>query len=137
MYPVRTPVPATHTPVMPPMRLPATIRQKAIYGEAFPLPELAFMRDGAARRGLRMTILLDQVLDGAEFEEVVLIRPSFRPHRAVTVWRTATCIVAQAAGGQPKAFGGIRAAMDHVFASLPCSARARRRFSWRYLFSWS
>jgi hypothetical protein len=119
------------------MHIPAAVRPKTIYGEAFPLPELAFMRNGAARNGLRMTILLDQVLDGAEFEEVVLIRPSFRPHRAVTVWRTANCIIAQAAGGQPKAFGGIRAAMDHVFASLPCSARARRRFSWRYLFSWS
>jgi hypothetical protein len=118
------------------MQIPAAVRPKTIYGEAFPLPELAYMRNGATRHGLRMTILLDQVLDGAEFEEVVLIRPSFRPHRAVTVWRTANCIVAQAAGGQPKAFGGIRAAMDHVFASLPCAAPARRRFSWRSLFSW-
>jgi hypothetical protein len=117
------------------MQVPAVIRAKAIYGESFPLPELTFMRDGAGRRGLRMTILLDQVLDGAEFEEVVLIRPTFRPHRAVTVWRTANCIVAQAAGGQPKAFGGIRAAMDHVFASLPRATPATRRFSWRRLFT--
>ena len=119
------------------MQLPADIRQKAIYGEAFPLPELVFMRDGAGRRGLRMTILLDEVLDGAEFEEGVLIRPTFRPHRAVTVWRTANCIVAQAAGGQPKAFGGIRAAMDHAFASLPCAAPSTGRFSWRRLFPWA
>ena len=119
------------------MHQPAAVRPKTIYGEAFPLPELAFMCAGTARRGLRMTILLDQVLDGAEFEEVVLIRPSFRPHRAVTVWRTTNCIVAQAAGGQPKAFGGIRAAMDHVFASLPCGTNVRRRFSWRDLFSWA
>jgi hypothetical protein len=117
------------------MQIPTDIRQKAIYGEAFPLQELTFMRDGAGRRGLRMTILLDQVLDGAEFEEVVLIRPTLRPHRAVTVWRTANCIVAQAAGGQPRAFGGIRAAMDHVFASLPCAARSTWRFSWRRLFA--
>ena len=117
------------------MQRPAEIRQQVIYGEAFALPELVYMRDGAGRRGLRMTILLDQVLDGAEFEEVVLIRPTFRPHRAVTVWRTVTCIVAQAAGGQPKAFGGIRAAMDHVFASLPCAAPSMRRFSWRKLFA--
>jgi len=99
------------------------------------------MRDGAARCGLRMTILLDQVMDGAEFEEVVLIRPSQRPHRAVTVWRTATCIVAQAAGRQPMAFGGIRAAMNHVFASLPCATPVRRGFTWRNFvsdfFSWA
>jgi hypothetical protein len=113
----------------------AAARPKTLYGQAFPLHELLFMRDGAGRRGLHMNILLDQVLDGAEFEELVMIRPTGRPYRAATLWRTAHCIVAQAAGAEPKAFGGIRAAMDHVLASLPGAARARRRFSWRDLFS--
>jgi hypothetical protein len=126
-----------HTSGEAPMQIPADIRRATIYGESFPLHELAFMRDGAGRHGLRMTILLDQVLDGAEFEEVVLIRPTFRPHRAVTVWRTANCIIAQAAGGQPKAFGGIRAAMDHVFTSLPRAAPSPGRSSWRRLFAWA
>jgi hypothetical protein len=111
---------------------------KAPYGQAFPLHELVFMCDGARQRGLRMTILLDQVLDGAEFEELVMIRSAGRagrPGHDVSLWRTAHCVIAQAAGRQPKAFGGICAAMDHALSNLPGAAPARRRFSWRDLFS--
>ncbi|MEJ0048767.1 MAG: hypothetical protein WDN04_23670 [Rhodospirillales bacterium] len=111
----------------------AAARPRVLCGQAFPLHELEFIRDSAARCGLCMNVLLDQVLDGAEFEELVVIRPIGRPHRAATLWRTAHSIVAQTAGGPPKAFATIRAATDHALANLPGSAPPRRRFSWRDL----
>ncbi len=110
------------------MPISAASRPRAPYGLAFPLAELVFVRDWAEQRGLTMSVLLDQVLDGAEFEELVLIRGRGPNRRALTIWRSAASIVAQAAGASPRAFTGVEPALAHFLALLEASA-PRRRFA--------
>jgi hypothetical protein len=106
----------------------AASRHRAPYGLAFPLAELVFVRDWAEQRSLTMSVLLDQVFDGAEFEELILIRGGGRNRRALTVWRTDASIVAQAAGACPRAFTGVAPALAHYLALLEAAA-PRRRFA--------
>jgi hypothetical protein len=105
----------------------AAARHRTPYGLAFPLAELVFIRDWAEQRGLVMTVLLDQVLDGAEFEELLLIRGRTPGRRALTIWRTAASVVAQAAGAQPRAFTCVPPVLAHFVALLE-AAEPRRRF---------
>jgi hypothetical protein len=100
------------------MDLPAVARHRMPYGQAFPLPELVYIRDWAAQRGLVLTVLLDQVLDGAEFEELLLIRGHGPSRRALTIWRTAGSVIAQAAGAQPRAFTCVEPALAHYLGLL-------------------
>jgi hypothetical protein len=119
------------------MQAPTTTRHRTPYGLAFPLHELVFVRDWARRAGLRVSIRLDQVLDGAEFEEMVVLTATGRPCRAVSLWRTANGVIAQQAGGQPRVFAGARAALS--FASLSLSGLPAARYDawWRGLVHWA
>jgi hypothetical protein len=114
------------------MPISAAFRHRAPYGLAFPLAELVFVRDWAEKRGLTMSVLLDQVLDGAEFEELILIRGRGPNRRALTIWRSAASIVAQAAGACPRAFTGVEPALAHFLALLEASAPQRGRFGFLY-----
>ncbi|HTZ71709.1 MAG TPA: hypothetical protein VMB71_13720 [Acetobacteraceae bacterium] len=95
------------------------------YGQAFPLEELVFVRDWAIRRGLTMAVLLDQVLDGAEFEELVLLRGGGPRRRALTIWRTAGSVVAQTVGAQPRAFTCMEGALLYYAHMLQPPLRRR------------
>jgi hypothetical protein len=111
-------------------------RTKAPYGLAFPVHELVFIRAWAEKRGLSMHVLLDQVLDGAEFEEMLLIRGLVKSRRALTVWRVSGGgVVAQSEGGQPRVFGGVHAALSHAGAvfSLQGPRAGRANPAWRRL----
>ena len=111
-------------------------RTRAPHGVAFPVHELVFVRAWAEGRGLTLRILLDQVLNGAEFEEMLLVRGMAMPRRAMTFWRLAGgAVVTQAEGGTPRVFGGIHSALSHTGALL--SARpARMPAAWRRLLGW-
>ena len=106
------------------MHSPA-VRRKTPQGLSFGLHELVHVRDWVHRRGLILNILLDQVLDGAEFEELVLVRAPAPSCRAVSLWRTPAGVVAQAAGGQPRIFRGVRAALHHASAQLRAATPPR------------
>ena len=111
-------------------------RAMAPYGLAFPVHELVFIRAWAEKRGLTMRVLLDQVLDGAEFEEMLLIRGLVKSRRALTVWRVSGGeVVAQSEGGQPRAFGGVHAALSHAGAvfSMQGPPSGRHHSAWRRL----
>jgi hypothetical protein len=103
------------------------------HGLSFPVHELIFLHDWAQMRGLTMTILLDQVFDGAEFEEMVMVRSRVPCRAALTLWRVAGGgVAAQAEGGAPRVFGGIHTALSHagaLFAATP----ARVPSVWRRL----
>jgi hypothetical protein len=111
-------------------------RAKAPYGLAFPVHELVFIRAWAETRGLTLCVLLDQVLDGAEFEEMLLIRGLVKSRRALTLWRVSGGgVVAQSEGGQPRAFGGVHAALSHAGAvfAMQGPRGGRANSAWRRL----
>ncbi len=120
------------------MHTPATARHRTPYGLSFHVHELVFVRQWAERQGLTMSIKLDQVIDGAEFEELLLISgpgPG-RARQALTLWRTDHSFIAQAAGGHPKGFAGIKLALAHfagAFGVAPVPARAASR--WKRLLA--
>jgi hypothetical protein len=107
-------------------------RTRTPYGLAFPVHELLFIRAWAEKRGLTMKILLDQVLDGAEFEEMLLVRGLVPSRRALTLWRITGGVVAQAEGGQPRVFGGVHAALSHAGATFVLKP-GRVSSAWRRL----
>ena len=111
-------------------------RIRVPHGVAFPVHELVFVRAWAEGRGLAMRILLDQVLDGAEFEEMLLLH-GLAPHRrGLTLWRLAGGgVVAQLEGAVPLVFGGIHSALTHM-AALSSARPARVPEVWRRLLGW-
>ena len=111
-------------------------RTAAPYGLAFPVHELVFIRAWSEKRGLAMRIMLDQVLDGAEFEEMLLIRGLVKSRQSLTLWRiSGGGVVAQTEGGQPRVFDGVHAALSHASAmfALHAARPARVSFAWRRL----
>ncbi len=113
-------------------------RTKAPLGLAFPVHELVFIRAWSEKRGLSMKVLLDQVLEGAEFEEMLLVRglvPSRQAlsRQSLSLWRIAGgAVVAQADGGQPLVFGGVHAALSHAGAMFTLTP-SRVTSTWRRL----
>ena len=96
----------------------ATVSRTQPYGRAFAVEDLVLARQWALRRACHFSIRLDQVLDGAEFEELLLLKGPGHSRRAATVWRTDNAVIAQEAGGQPHSFSGLAAALAHVGARL-------------------
>lgn len=107
------------------MHMHAVLRHPQPYAVAFSLADLVLVRAWAVQRGLSMTVLLDQVIDGAEFEELLLIRGAGASRRALTIWRTAGAVIAQAAGAQPRGFSGIQPALAHFLGVLEPPPRGR------------
>jgi hypothetical protein len=108
-------------------------RIKTPYGLAFPVHELVFIRAWSEKRGLTMKIQLNRVLDGAEFEEILLIRGLVPSRRALSLWRVASgAVVAQAEGGQPRVFDGVHAALSHASAMFALTP-SRVSSAWRRL----
>jgi hypothetical protein len=118
------------------MHSSAAARLRTPYGLSFPLQELVFVREWAERRGATLAVRLDQVIDGAEFEELLMISVAGRCRQALTLWRTDHSIIAQASGGHPKGFSGVQCALAHfagVFAPVP--RRPRQAWRWRQLLA--
>jgi hypothetical protein len=119
------------------MALPAAACPKAPYGISFTLKDLLYIRSWADRGGLRMEVLLDQVMDGAEFEELLLLRRPNASRRALSIWRTSEGIIAQSAGGQPKLFSGGQPVTEHYATYFASAAPARHALArpsfWRHL----
>jgi hypothetical protein len=115
------------------MDLPASARRKAPYGLSFPVQDLLLLRGWAEPRGLRMEILLDQVMDGAEFEELLLVRCPGRGRRALSIWRTSAGVIAQASGGQPLLFSGVQPVAAHFNNHFKPASPPHRTSFWRQL----
>ncbi len=106
-----------------PQALGRTIRLRGI---AFPLLELAGLRQWAAARRVKMTIQLDRVTGDAHDEEVVWLGEADR-RGAIALWRTASGIICQHPEAPPS---------FHPDLSRALAAIAVRRSPWiRQLFS--
>ena len=97
----------------------------APYAVAFSIEDLILVRSWAEQRSLRLTVATDQVLDGAEFEELLILAPHNRQRRTLTVWRTQTGVFAQTPHGRPRSFDTVRDLLD---ALRP--AQQRQRAHW-------
>jgi hypothetical protein len=106
------------------MHLPATSLLKAPYGLSFPVEELMQIRQWAENRNLRMVVALDQVVDDAEFEEMVILAPPHRRRRTLTIWRTVGSVFMQTSSGRPRAFASLEEGLASLRPSRP------KRKSW-------
>jgi hypothetical protein len=107
------------------MHAPAEARPSLPYGISFTVTDLVTVREWAARQGLSMEVLLDQVLDGAEFEELLLLRGAGGPKRSLSIWRATGAIIAQQSGAQPLAFTSIAPALAYCATRLTPAPRGR------------
>jgi hypothetical protein len=118
------------------MHRQAAARHRTPYGLAFPVQELEYVRFWAARQGLHMHVRLDQVLDGAEFEELLMISAPSRARQALTLWRTDHSVIGQEAGGHPKGFSGVQLALAHFAGTFPAVPPKRHALArWRKLLA--
>ncbi len=108
------------------MSLSTSVR--APYAVAFSIEDLLLVRSWAEQRGLRLNIATDQVMDGAEFEEMLIIAPPNRERRTLTVWRTQDGVFAQTPQGRPRSFACTK---DLLEALRP--AQPRQRAAWKRL----
>ena len=100
----------------------------APYAVAFSIEDLILVRSWAEQRSLRLTVATDQVLDGAEFEEMLIIAPPNRQRRTLTVWRTQAGVFAQTPYSRPRSFATVRDLLDSLRP-----AQQPQRASWRRL----
>jgi hypothetical protein len=103
------------------MITPATSLFRAPYGLSFPIDELVMVRRWAEERGLNMIVALDQTLENAEFEEMLILAPPDRKRRTLTIWRTLGSVFLQVPNGRPRAF----ATAEEALASLRPAAGKR------------
>jgi len=83
-------------------------RVTAPYAIAFSIEELLLVRSWAQQRDLALAVATDQVLNGAEFEEMLIVSPQSRDRRTLTIWRTQTAVFAQTPQSKPRAFDSMR-----------------------------
>ncbi len=89
------------------------------------------MRSWAQQRGLHLTIATDQVRNGAEFEEMLILAPQGGQPRCLTVWRTANSVFAQTPQSRPHGFTTLKELLD----ALQPAQKARS--PWRRLLGLS
>jgi hypothetical protein len=89
------------------------------YGTAFSVPELMLLQAWAEFHRLRVVIELDNILDGAEFEEVVVLYGPSSRFRRWTLWRNPESIVIQPANGRCIRFACIQDVLESMIPSLP------------------
>jgi hypothetical protein len=108
-------------------RLPAFPCVPAPYAIAFAIEELLLVRSWAQQRGLHLTIATDQVRNGAEFEEMLILTSKGRQPPSLMIWRTANAVFAQTPQSRPHGF----ATLKELLAALHPAQKARG--PWRRL----
>ncbi len=88
--------------------------RKVAYGLAFAIEDLVVVRSWAERRNLRLSIILDRMSDGAEYEEMLVLAPAHAKRSTLTVWRTKDGIFAQAPHGPPHRFATVSELLSQV-----------------------
>ena len=87
---------------------------RTVYGLAFDVEDLVMLRNWAAQRRLHLGIALDRVIDGVEFEELLVVAPPAGRRRTLTLWRTKDGIFAQPAVGAPQSFASMQDLLDQL-----------------------
>ena len=87
---------------------------KTAFGIAFAVEDLVMLRNWAEQKRLRLTIALDRVIDGSEFEELLMVAPPAGRRRTLTLWRTQDGIFAQTSAGAPQGFATMQDLLDQL-----------------------
>ena len=88
--------------------------RRVAYGLAFTIEDLTLVRNWAEQRHLRLAIVLDRSVDGAEFEELLVLAPVQAKRSTLTLWRTKDGIFAQAQHGVPHRFETVGELLSQV-----------------------
>jgi hypothetical protein len=108
-------------------------RQRKPYGLAFDIEDLGEMRRWAQGHRFVMLVVLDHVIDGIEFEEMVVLSASERRDRRVLLWRSFGTVYAQTVGAKPRGFTTVPQALNWL---APPAVTARKTVFTRLLDFW-
>ena len=81
-------------------------------GLAFDIPDLVMLQGWAEFHDLVMTLSLDTVIAGADYEEFVVLRDAARPGLSWQMWRSADGIAVQTNAGKPRLFALMTEALE-------------------------
>ncbi len=110
------------------MNFPALSLVRAPYGLSFAIEDLVTIREWSDARGLVMNVLLDQTMEEAEFEELLILSPPDRSRRTLTIWRTVSSFYLQMPDAAPRAFPVLEEALDSLRPARPKRAALLRFF---------
>ncbi len=111
----------------------ATARHHSAYGFAFAIEDLNGIRTWAQANDMVMLVALDRVVNGHEFEEmVVLSRPGQR-EQPIMLWRSFGTVYAQASLAKPRGFTTVPMALKW----LSHDAAAGPKTLWGKLRNWA
>lgn len=104
------------------------------YGLAFAIEDLSDIRRWAEAHQFTMLVVLDHVMNGVEYEEMVVLSVAEQRERRVFLWRTFGTVYAQAAYMAPRAFTTVPQALNSFLPPAPVARKtlfARWRDAWR------
>ena len=88
--------------------------QRAPHGLSFSIDELNRIIQWTERSSSHLRIVLDQVVDGVEFEELLVLTEQSARRRSVTLWRTASSVIVQEPHRRPNAFRSVADALGSI-----------------------
>ncbi len=99
------------------------------YGLSFSLEDLIEAKEWTERLQFSLCVVLDHVIEGAEFEEVVVIGSADNRRRILTIWNTGAALYTQVPQGRPRMHATMAQALESVHI------RSTRRQPWRFFQS--
>jgi hypothetical protein len=112
----------------------ALTRQQKSFGLAFAIEDLSDIRRWAEAHQFTMLVVLDHVVNGLEFEEMVVLSVADQRERRVFLWRTFGTVFAQVARAKPRGFTTVPQALNFLSPPPPTARKtllARWRDAWR------
>jgi hypothetical protein len=107
--------------------------QQRAYGFAFAIEDLSDIRRWAQSHHLTMLVVLDHILNGVEYEEMVVLSAVGQRDARIMLWRTFGTVFVQTAQDSPRGFTTVPRALS--FLAPPPAARktlmARLQDYWR------
>jgi hypothetical protein len=108
---------------------PNTICQrKTPTGLSFAVSELLTAISWAERNGLGLYVVLDWVIDEAEYEEILILTGAAQPLAQHVLWRTANAVFEQHVGAPPRAFRNLHGALNALAPTSDGQHWTRRIF---------
>jgi hypothetical protein len=111
---------------------PPAARAKAPHGVSFPVAELLAVQDWGGAHGMMMQVVIDHVLNGAAFEELLVMRHARTHRRVLCLWRRVDQVIAQRPDQRPLVFRSLDAAL----AAMAPAATAPRPRGMRAWMAW-
>jgi hypothetical protein len=115
------------------LSIQSTRRQKA-FGLAFAIEDLSDIRHWAQSHQMTMLVVLDHVLNGVEYEEMVVLSAAEQRDRRILLWRSFGTVFVQTVKGSPRGFTTVPRALNFLSPPAPAAMKtlmARLRDFWR------